>query len=457
MSDIHKLVASAISRIPAGHGIAVALSGGADSVALAAAVAEAVADEQSGRPLLLLHCNFHLRGEESDRDADIAHEIAERLSIPIKTVDFNNVRDIAAYNGESLEMTCRDLRYRWFNEVISSLPYTAWLALGHHCEDNRETILLNLFRGTGTRGLRGMDEFDPDRRFIRPLLRASRGDIEQFVANRQLPWIIDSSNLVPDVRRNKLRLNIIPAIVADLPDALRGLDTTASNLTDDYRILHQALNASIDMIRLKDPDTFDIAGLYEISASPRRVVLEITRKYGFSTGQAADINAAARSTEAKTFRSPTHTAIVHRGILSIRPTESHNDIAVEAGDPFSLAKLSGEFSCEKITTDKPLEIIKKMVSEKKPFYAMDATLPIPQRWTWRQPSRGDRIAPYGMKGRTRLVSDILTDAHASPIEKRQARLLVADDAPVWLAPWRASGFRPVTDSTTEILLFRLKS
>lgn len=454
MADIIQLAVKTLYRIPLSHGIAVALSGGADSVALAAAMAKAIIMENRHRPLLLLHCNFHLRGDESNRDAAIALEIAEKLSAPFQSIDFKDVPDIAARNGESIEMTCRQLRYAWFDSILSSLPVTTWLALGHHNEDNRETLLLNLFRGTGTRGLCGMDEFDPKRRFIRPLLHASRSEIEAFLSANDLPWIVDSSNLIPDVKRNRIRLNIIPAIQKDFPDALQGLDTTTRNLADDYAILHQALESAIQRITLS-PGIYDLLKLTDISASPRRVIFEIVREYGFNASQADNMASAIRSREAKHFGSSTHIASIHRGTLAVSPKESHQDICFQADDPFKLADMCGEFSCERISGGNLMEIIRQFATDKIPFYAMDASGPLPAGWIWRQPIQGDRIAPFGMNGKTRLVSDILSDAHASPTQKKQARLLVVEGTPVWLAPWRASAFRPVTRTSEEMLLFRL--
>ena len=258
------------------------------------------------------------------------------------------------------------------------------------------------------------------------------------------------------MKRNKLRLNILPAISRDFSDALHGIDTTADNLADDYAILHKALQDTISEITLDGSDVYDIAKLQEISPAPRRVIFEIVRSHGFNSSQAADIADAAVTAGSKHFNSRTHTAIVHRGILSVHTRKSTDKIFLEAGDPFMLAALSGEFTCEKITSSDPCSVMRPLIVEKIPFFAMDASLPLAARWVWRQTETGDRIAPYGMKGRTRLVSDILTDAHASPLQKKEARLLVADGTPLWLAPWRASGFRPVTPATKEFLLFRLK-
>lgn len=456
MPDLITCVSRILSHIPREHGIAVAISGGADSVALAAAVSAAVRLDSTPRQLWLLHCNFHLRGAESDRDATVAREIAGRLATPFLSVDFTDIKEIAARTGESIEMVCRRLRYDWFRDTIATLPGTIWLALGHHVEDNRETILLNLFRGTGSRGLAGMKEFDAGRRFIRPLLHASRAEIEDFLSSCRLPWITDSSNLVPDVKRNKLRLNTIPSITRDFPDAMHGIDTTAANLADDYAILQKALHDTISEITLEALGFYNLNRLLTISPAPRRVIFEIVRSHGFNSSQAADIADAAGTGESKRFCSPTHTAIVHRGILSIHPSNPSRKIYLEAEDPFSLADLTGEFTCEKISSTDPLSVIQSLITGRVPFFAMDATRPLPSRWVWRQPETGDRIAPYGMKGRRRLVSDILSDAHASPLQKEEARLLVADGTPLWLAPWRASGFRPVTPATRELLLFHLK-
>lgn len=459
MADIMQLTAGTLSRIPADNGIAVALSGGADSVALAVALAEAVAYENKNRPLTLLHCNFHLRKSESDRDADFAADIAKRLDLPFLSVDFHDVTEIAARDKESIEMVCRRLRYEWFDRVLADMPYTAWLALGHHCEDNRETIFLNLFRGTGSRGLCGMDEFDSKRRFIKPLLNVSRSEIESFLQSRHIPWIVDSSNLIPDVKRNILRLSVIPVIERQFPSAMRGIDTTASNLADDYAILYQALQETIDKIRVpSSTNTYDLQLLESLSASPRRVIFEIVRKFGFNSSQAENMAYAVSGSEAKQFYSASHSASIHRGHLVISALNDSENIFLQADNPFTLAEMSGEFSCEKIyisSNDDPIAFIMKLADSNCRFFAMDASVPLPSVWTWRSTQTGDRIAPFGMNGRTRLVSDILSDVHASPIQKKQARLLVADDTPVWIAPWRASGFRPVRRTSHEILLFQL--
>lgn len=151
MADIPQIVFESLRHIPPADGIMVALSGGADSVALATAISRAVVAEGFNRPITLLHCNFHLRGEESDRDEALARKIAGMLGIEIKTVDFHDVKGVAAKAGESIEMACRHLRYDWFEEMRAKARCHTWLALGHHIEDNRETLLLNLFRGTGTK------------------------------------------------------------------------------------------------------------------------------------------------------------------------------------------------------------------------------------------------------------------------------------------------------------------
>ena len=155
----------------------VALSGGADSVALLAALI------QLGYQCTAAHCNFHLRGDESDRDQAAAEAAAKRLGCPGRVEHFNVAQRCQA-TGESVEMACRSLRYQWFDQL--SAEYNAAVAVAHHRQDRVETLLLNLIRGTGIAGLVSM----PYRRdfIIRPLLDCSRSQIEDFCSQQQLEW-----------------------------------------------------------------------------------------------------------------------------------------------------------------------------------------------------------------------------------------------------------------------------
>ncbi len=189
--------------------VLVGLSGGADSVALLGVLV------RLGYPCIALHCNFHLRGEESDRDEAFACEFAESLEVPFHKIDFDTI----SYAGErhlSIEMAARELRYAWFEEMRERLGGQA-TAVAHHRDDNVETVLMNLIRGTGIRGMSGIR---PRNGFIvRPLLCVSREDILAWLADQGYAYMVDSTNLSDAYTRNFIRLNVLPLLEEINPSA----------------------------------------------------------------------------------------------------------------------------------------------------------------------------------------------------------------------------------------------
>ncbi|MDE7141644.1 MAG: tRNA lysidine(34) synthetase TilS, partial [Muribaculaceae bacterium] len=213
--------------VPGGRLAGVALSGGADSVALLAAM------RSLGWACVALHCNFHLRGAESDRDARHARETAEALGCGFATVDFD-VEARRKATGESVEMACRSLRYEWFERQAADLGLD-FIAIAHHAGDSEETFLLNALRGTGLKGLCGIA---PERGiYLRPMLDCRRDEVLGYLERKGIGYVTDSTNLVDDVGRNRVRLNILPAIRSDFPSASKGLARTMSSLRSDYKLL----------------------------------------------------------------------------------------------------------------------------------------------------------------------------------------------------------------------------
>ena len=173
-----------------GSNVIVAISGGADSVALLAVL------KSLGYNCIAAHCNFHLRGEESCRDERHVEAICSKLDVTLEKTDFDVPKRMAE-TGESLEMACRSLRYEWFETLREKYSAQA-LATGHHREDNVETMLLNLLRGTGIAGAAGISAQNAGR--VRPLLRFSKSEITEYLHRRGLDYVTDSSNLVSDVQ-----------------------------------------------------------------------------------------------------------------------------------------------------------------------------------------------------------------------------------------------------------------
>ena len=233
--------------ISRGASVLVAFSGGADSTALLAALVEA------GYRCRALHCNFHLRGSESDRDEAFSRSMASRLGCEIATVSFD-VEARRRLTGESVEMACRELRYEWFTRMFAEASERgenpACVAVAHHESDNIETFFLNTLRGSGLRGLRAI----PPRRdiFMRPLLSVAKADIDAYLSSRNLDFIVDSSNLADTYRRNRVRNIVMPALREAFPDATSGIARTISHLRSDYELLDALVCHVGSKLRLPD-------------------------------------------------------------------------------------------------------------------------------------------------------------------------------------------------------------
>ena len=212
--------------------VIVALSGGADSVATAFAL------KQCGLEVMALHCNFHLRGEESDRDTLFVTKFCSRINLPLKIKDFDVKEYQENHKGVSTEMACRELRHEWFRQQLKESGYQR-IATGHNADDNIETFFLNALRGSGTRGLKGMD---PDNGTIwRPLLAFHRREILEYLSANNLEFVVDSTNLQSDYRRNFLRNEIIPLLRKEWKGFDRSMDKTIRNIRRENALVEELL------------------------------------------------------------------------------------------------------------------------------------------------------------------------------------------------------------------------
>ena len=209
----------------------VAISGGADSVALLMMMLD------EGYRVEAVHCNFHLRGEEADRDEAFVAGLCERFGVALHRVHFDT-RGYAALHKLSIETAARDLRYGYFERLREDIGAEA-IVVAHHRDDNVETVLMNLVRGTGLKGLAGIRPVNG--RVIRPLLDMTREDIEAYIYKRGESFVTDSTNLETDATRNKYRLEVIPALKEINPSVARAIDTTARHLQDADEIVEWAL------------------------------------------------------------------------------------------------------------------------------------------------------------------------------------------------------------------------
>lgn len=248
--------------------VVVGFSGGADSTALLMAL------RRAGKKILAVHCNFHLRGEESMRDEAAAREFCDKFDIEFVKIDFN-AREEARKSGRSLEMACRDLRYEAFRKIMGDRGADR-IAVAHNSDDNVETLLLNLFRGGGVSGLRGML---PDTgEIVRPLLGTSRKEIEDYLDEQGIGFVVDSTNLESDYRRNFIRNELLPLVEQRWPGVRKAVGKTLENLRMDEIVLKWAED---ELIRDCEGDLLPYNRI-AASPSPEWIIRRFAVRYGAS-------------------------------------------------------------------------------------------------------------------------------------------------------------------------------
>ena len=410
----------------------VGLSGGADSVALLLILREL------GYNVEAAHCNFKLRGEESDRDENFVKELCLKINTPLHVIHFDT-REYASLHQVSIEMAARDLRYGYFRQLCKDIGAEG-VCIAHHRDDAVETLLMNMLRGAGLHGLTGIR---PKNDFVvRPLLSVSRKEITEYLDSIGQNYVTDSSNLVDDVLRNKIRLRVLPLLEEIAPGATANIDKTANYLREAEKVYQAEIDSELEEV----DNIMPVVKLMELP-SPSAFLHEWLSPFGFNSSQTEQILAAANGESGREFLSSTHTLVIARGNLVVEPTvQPMKSIKIpEAGtyryDESILYKveITDELGISK-TSD-----IATLDSEKVVF-------PL----TIRQVQVGDSFVPFGMKGR-KLVSDYLTDIKLSVLQKR--RQMVVEDASgniVWIIGYRTDNRYRVTDTTKSILRISLK-
>lgn len=262
--------------------VIVAVSGGADSVALLSSLASVNRCE-----IIAAHCNFHLRGEESMRDYRVVRNLAAKLGVPFVVADFDVPAYMAQRKGCSLEMACRELRYEWFDGILQRFGADR-IATGHNADDNIETLFLNLLRGSGTSGLKGM--VMDNGKIWRPLLDVHRNEILEYLKDKNVGFITDSSNLTSDYRRNFLRNEVLPLLRSRWKGADKALDRTLRHLSEENAVISAAVNTALP----EDGKPLDVKTALSF-ASPELLVRKFIESSGPFTTTAAEVVDAMRA------------------------------------------------------------------------------------------------------------------------------------------------------------------
>jgi len=399
----------------------VALSGGADSVALLLMLHEA------GYRVHAAHCNFHLRGAESDRDEAFCVSLCERLGVALHRVHFDT-QTYAELHQVSIEMAARKLRYKWFEQLRTDMG-AAGICVAHHRDDSVETVLMNLVRGTGLRGLRGIQ---PRNGFIlRPLLGVSREDIEAYLAAKGQEYVTDSTNFEDDVVRNKIRLNILPLLREINPAVSEHIQHTAENLTEAQKVLDVVISSYLKCNQLNTSELNKFG-------SSEYIIFEWLKNYGFNGSQMGQIMHA--ETGSVFTSSAGYDLLVDRQRLIVEPSlKPLKKMLIPEEGKYIIG--NNAFTFRKCTS---------YISKKSDLATLDASkTSFP--FTVRRVEEGDRMVPYGMQG-SKLLSDMMTDRKMTLFEKRR-QLVVVDvrGVIVWAVGLRTDQRVAVTEDTTEVL------
>lgn len=425
----------------------VALSGGADSVALLLLMKDI--SVKYSLDIDAAHCNFNLRGKESYRDEEFCKALCNKLHIKLHVVHFDT-REYARLHNVSIEMAARDLRYGYFENLRHDIKAKD-VCVAHHRDDSVETVLLNLIRGTGIRGLRGI--MPRNGNVIRPLLCMGKNDILEYLKSIRQDYVTDSSNLIPDVKRNRLRIDVLPLLKKINPSVQQSIFESTMHVNEALKLYDAAIEKSINEVldsstMSKDrPVRFSLERLAS-QVSPEITLFHILKIYNFSSAQVKDIESSINRTQQSAhFLSATHELCIDRGYAIVQPINykvSTRQLCIPENGTYVFGSdtkfiLSNE------------NVGPNYIISKDSFCvcldAADVAMPL----TVRRVEKGDRFTPFGMT-KTKLVSDYMTDRKFSLFEKN--RQLVVTDAYgniIWLVGERTDNRFRVKKDTTLVL------
>ena len=400
----------------------VALSGGADSVALLLLLKE------GGFNVHAAHCNFLLRGSESDRDEAFCVDLCRQLGVELHRAHFAT-REYAEAHKVSVEMAARELRYNWFEQLRKDIGAVG-ICVAHHRDDSVETVLLNMIRGTGLRGLTGIQ---PRNGYVlRPLLCVSRDEIEHFLAKRGQQYVTDSTNLETDVMRNKVRLQVLPLLRTLNPAVSDNIQQMVENVAEAQIVLDSLLD------NFKKHNPLELSELEKYGSS-EYVIYEWLKNYGFNGTQARQV------LEAETGKimssSQGYDVLKDRERLIIERTLK----------PFNPMRIPEEGMY--VLDEKMRLSLRKCAAyvSKKPFIATFDAQKVVFPLTVRRVEEGDWMIPFGMRGR-KLLSDLMTDRKMTVFEKRRQLVVVdAQDVIVWAVGLRIADSVAVAETTQSVL------
>lgn len=423
-----------LSRLLDGYGgpLLLAVSGGVDSMTMLH-----LAHHSALQPsIAVAHVNFSLRPGDCDKDEALVRDYCSAAGIPFFTKKFDT-RAYASQKGISIEMAARQLRYGWFSSLLEEHGYGR-LLVAHNQNDSAETMLLNMLRGTGLKGLCGIREISGS--VLRPMLSFSRQQIESFAAENGIIWREDATNAEVDIARNRLRHNVFPEFEKINPSFLNTFSAEAERFAQAEAILDEvfAMERAVLCAREGDAECISIEALRG-EKHKEYWMYRLLQPYGFTSAQISSVLESIDAQSGKEFTSATHRLIRDRECFKIYPLETDRAFRVSVD-----------------TFPRPAGFDPKSAPAGV-LYADADTLP--EQLQCRPWQHGDRFTPLGMKG-SRLVSDFFTDLKLDLEQKSRARIVFWEDAAgehiAAVAPYRIADRHKITTSTRRIATISLK-
>lgn len=411
-----------------GKKLLVACSGGVDSVVLAQTM------KKLGFEIALAHCNFSLRGKESDGDEMFVIGLAKKMRIPVFAETFDT-KTFAKNNGISTQMAARTLRYNWFNEILKNFNYD-YLLTAHHLDDDLETFFINLSRGTGINGLTGIPAINEN--VIRPLLAFPREEIEDYARKNNLKWREDSSNKKTDYLRNKLRVEVLPKFKETNRSLLGNFKKTQQNLRSSKNLIDDYMALIHNLVVSKDVDFYKI-NIQKLKELPNTEALLYELLNGFGFTEWKDVSDLLDAQTGKQLFSKTHKLLKNRNELLL------SEIDLDKNEDVFLVSENGISSPIKLKFE-PITNIDE--TAKNLIYVASEKLKFPLKLRkWKE---GDSFQPFGMTGNKKL-SKFFKDEKISRLKKNKIWVLMSDEKIVWVVGHRMDDRFKVNEDTKNIL------
>ncbi len=413
-----------------GKKLLLATSGGIDSMAMVHLF------QQTSHPIAMAHCNFQLRGLESFEDQKFIEDYADAHHIPIYSTKFDTIAFAEDFQL-SIQMAARELRYNWFYELLETENYD-FILTAHHADDNLETFLINLSRGTGLEGLSGIPV--QNNKIIRPLLIFSRHEIEVYVAENNIVWREDSSNASNKYLRNKIRHDLIPVLKELNPNFSASFQKTQHYLQEAQQMVEDASVLIYQQVakEIENDIHFELKKLKQLP-NYHSYLFQWLKEFGFSDWNV--IKDLVESQSGKQVFSKHYRLLKNREVLILSP------LIVISNEEFYIDKNQNEVNIPlnlsfcKVTDISASSNSSIFVDENKLKYPLQI-----RKW-----KKGDFFQPFGMNGQTKKVSKFFKDEKLSLIAKEKIWLLCSDNKIVWVIGVRADERFKVATTTTQIV------